>query len=66
MSLKVFQMRTKDIENIIHKILDPSWRIADRDNRAISKLATMVKKLLDKAHDEGYEEGYDVGAPPRR
>lgn len=56
MATRASDMRSKNIENLIHKVLDPSWRLADRDNRAISKLSSMFKKLLDRAYTEGMEE----------
>lgn len=62
MAKKVIEMNSKDIENVIHTVLDPSWRMADRDNRAISKLAKVIDKLLEKAYGEGYEKGgYEGG-----
>lgn len=60
MATRASDMGSKNIENLIHKVLDPSWRTADRDNQTISKLAGVFKKILDKAYDEGYSDGEDA------
>ena len=57
MATRASDMGAKNIENLIHKVLDPSWRTADRDNRAISKLASVIEKLMHKVYEEGIEEG---------
>ena len=54
MAKKVIDLSIQDVVKLIHRILDPSWRIADRDDRAISKLARVVYNLINKANQEGF------------
>lgn len=57
MAKKVSDMRIPELVKLIHHILDPAWRLADRDNSAISKLGFLIEKLLEKAYEEGVDDG---------